>query len=203
MTGGESTNKDVAGLTAGGIVVEFVVGDLETFVVRDAEIMDHDGVIFYELVQGGRRGDLLDFALVLLLSEFAPEGIEGELAGGFFPLLDTMLSRSRRMPSRRTYLDRKNDCCSGVLRLPSKTSNVLSRVGDYHGMSDGVFVVLVDGGVEGRDIHGVSDLVETVYLIPTGTCLNSAFAPVERVRDDPCGLLGILPFQPLVGFHGL
>ena len=93
MTGGESTNKDVAGLTAGGIVVEFVVGDLETFVVRDAEIMDHDGVIFYELVQGGRRGDLLDFALVLLLSEFAPEGIEGELAGGFFPLLDTMLSR--------------------------------------------------------------------------------------------------------------
>ena len=87
MTGGESGNEDVGGLAAGCIVVNFVVGDLETVVIHDAEIVDHEGLILHEVVQGGRRGDLLDFTFVLLLPEFAPEGIEGEFAGGFFSLV--------------------------------------------------------------------------------------------------------------------
>ena len=93
MTGGESGNEDVGGLAAGDIVVEFVVGDLETIVFHDAKIVDHEGLILHELVLGGRRGDLLDFALAFLLSEFTPEGIQGELAGGLFSLVGTFVPR--------------------------------------------------------------------------------------------------------------
>ena len=93
MTGGESGNEDVGGLAAADIVVEFIVVDLDTIVFHDAKIVDHEGLILHELVLGGRRGDFLDFALVFLLSEFTPEGIEGELAGGLFSLVGTFVPR--------------------------------------------------------------------------------------------------------------
>ena len=53
-------------------------------IVQDAEIVDYEGLVLHVLVQGSRRGDLLDFPFVLLLPAFAPEGIEGEFAGGIF-----------------------------------------------------------------------------------------------------------------------
>ena len=71
--------------------------------------MDHEGLVLHELVQGGRRGDLLDFAFVLLLPEFPPEGIEGEFAGGFFfPCWGPCYpGRDRYLPVGRTWTGRR------------------------------------------------------------------------------------------------
>ena len=108
MTGGESNNEDVGGLPAGCIIVDFVVGDLETVVVQDAEIVDHEGLVLHELIQGSRRGDLLDFTLVLLLPECAPEGVEDAFAGGvFFPCWGPCYQGSRWTPSRAAYWSRR------------------------------------------------------------------------------------------------
>ena len=87
MARGEGSDEDVGGLPPRRIVDEFVVGDFQTIVVEDAEIVDGDGLVFHEVVQGSGGGDLLGLAFVLLFPEFAPEGIEGEFAGGLFALV--------------------------------------------------------------------------------------------------------------------
>ena len=54
----------------------------------------------------------------------------------------------------------------GAVGDAKETVNVLMQRGnDDHRMTDGVFVVLVDGGVEGRDIH-VPNFFLLVNFVP-------------------------------------
>ena len=52
-------------------------------------------------------------------------------------------------------------------------------------------------------VYGLGCDVEAVHLIATGSVIKKVFSPIEGMFDTSGHLVGLLPFQPLVGFERL